>query len=613
MRKVKLSNILLESGARMDFHPGLYVRSASPIIPSKDSSFAAQLMPYAKYDFSTYFNACSCAKYKKYTYAEKFYLHLEVKGSGEIRFETIAQASLSAVRTMVGRFEFNNEEYDVIEFEFPDTDDTLLAFELVTYEICNVRDSFYFTYVDDEKVSPVRLSVAMTTFKNEKYVMPNIELFKRELLSAGDEIARNLTVHVVDNGRSLDVEELSGEGVFIHSNPNVGGSGGFARGMIESACQKIKPTHVLLMDDDVSVSPESIRRTYALLSIRHEAYKNAFVSGAMLKLEKPNMQFEDVAYVRGDALYDRVKPDLDMEDLSDVVLNETIDVEKSNAYCAWWYCCIPMKVIEENGLPLPLFVRCDDVEYGMRCQPVIMAMGGICVWHSAFGGRFKASIDLYQYTRNFLIATASVEPDLQAAFMDRLWDNIQLQLKKFDYNSAELLLDALDDYLKGPDFIKTVSGEGIVISNSRKNESLIPLSEIKYPGIENLVIAPGDIEKDDGGRLIVERLIDYVTFNGHRLPTFMLKDDIAVVPAGGFFYPAKRMRMHKTLLAVGPEGKTGSLRQMDKKRFKQVMRRYKSSFGRYKTTRDKTIELYQKATPLLRSDAFWKSYLGING
>lgn len=38
----------------------------------------------------------------------------------------------------------------------------------------------------------------------------------------------------MDNGRSLDVEGLSGGGVFIHPNPNVGGSGGFARGMIES-------------------------------------------------------------------------------------------------------------------------------------------------------------------------------------------------------------------------------------------------------------------------------------------------------------------------------------------------------------------------------------------
>ena len=118
--------------------------------------------------------------------------------------------------------------------------------------------------------------------------------------------------------------------------------------MIESIHQKVKPTHVLLMDDDVSVSPESIRRTYALLSIRREAYIDAFVSGAMLKLEKPNMQFEDVAYVREDALYDRIKPDLDMEDISDVVLNETIDVEKRNAYCAWWYCCIPMNVIRKR-------------------------------------------------------------------------------------------------------------------------------------------------------------------------------------------------------------------------------------------------------------------------
>lgn len=610
MQKVKLSNILLESGPKMDFHPDLYARSASPIIPDKDSSFAAQLMPYAKYDFGTYFNTCSCAKYKKYTYAENFFLHLELKGSGEVRFETVSRTSLSTVRTMVGRVEFENEEFDVIEFEFPETSDILLAFEIVTYGTCHIKNSYYFTHVADEEVSPVRLSVAMTTFNNEKFVIPNIQLFKRELLSLGDEIARSLTVHVVDNGRSLDVEGLSGGGVFIHPNPNVGGSGGFARGMIESIHQKVKPTHVLLMDDDVSVSPESIRRTYALLSIRREAYIDAFVSGAMLKLEKPNMQFEDVAYVREDALYDRIKPDLDMEDISDVVLNETIDVEKRNAYCAWWYCCIPMSVIEENGLPLPLFVRCDDVEYGMRCQPTIMAMGGICVWHSAFGGRFKASIDLYQYTRNFMIATALVDPALQNIFIKRFWDNIQLELKKFNYDSADLLLDAFEDYLRGPKFIEEVSGEDTVKRNSTKNEKLIPLSKIGFPGVSDAAISLGEIA-EDGGRTILERLVDYATFNGHRLPNVMLKDGFAVVPAGGFSYPAKRMRMHRVLLAVDSDGKLGSLRTMDRTRFRQIMKRYKRCLGAYRSKRDAVIAEYAAAAKHLRSEGFWKRYLGM--
>lgn len=54
--------------------------------------------------------------------------------------------------------------------------------------------------------------------------------------------------------------------IYYHRNKNVGGSGGFTRGMIESIRQKPKATHVLLMDDDVVVLSESIKRTYCVFT-----------------------------------------------------------------------------------------------------------------------------------------------------------------------------------------------------------------------------------------------------------------------------------------------------------------------------------------------------------
>ena len=56
-------------------------------------------------------------------------------------------------------------------------------------------------------------------------------------------------------------------------------------------------THVLLMDDDVKVSSESLKRTYNLLALAQGKYKNAFINGAMLAIEEPNQQFEDVSFV----------------------------------------------------------------------------------------------------------------------------------------------------------------------------------------------------------------------------------------------------------------------------------------------------------------------------
>ena len=91
---------------------------------------------------------------------------------------------------------------------------------------------------------------------------------------------------VIDNGRTLDAETLSGDGVRVFPNKNVGGAGGFARGMIEAMRLEKPATHVLLMDDDVQISTESLKRTYQLLSIVNDEYKDSYVSGAMMSYER---------------------------------------------------------------------------------------------------------------------------------------------------------------------------------------------------------------------------------------------------------------------------------------------------------------------------------------
>ena len=66
--------------------------------------------------------------------------------------------------------------------------------------------------------------------------------------------------------------------------------------MIESLEQNPKATHVLLMDDDVEVLPESFIRTFNLLSLLKEEYAEAFLSGAMMSLEEPNLRTEDLGF-----------------------------------------------------------------------------------------------------------------------------------------------------------------------------------------------------------------------------------------------------------------------------------------------------------------------------
>jgi hypothetical protein len=51
------------------------------------------------------------------------------------------------------------------------------------------------------------------------------------------------------------------------------------------------------MDDDVAVSPESIKRTYNLLRLLKEEYRDAMISGAMLNFEIGEDQWEDIGFM----------------------------------------------------------------------------------------------------------------------------------------------------------------------------------------------------------------------------------------------------------------------------------------------------------------------------
>ena len=45
-------------------------------------------------------------------------------------------------------------------------------------------------------------------------------------------------------------------------------------------------------------------------------------------------------------------------------LHRRVDVD----YNGWWMCLIPTTVIKEIGLSLPLFLKWDDAEYGLRAK-----------------------------------------------------------------------------------------------------------------------------------------------------------------------------------------------------------------------------------------------------
>ena len=80
-------------------------------------------------------------------------------------------------------------------------------------------------------------------------------------------LADNIGVFVADNGGTLTESDYPDRGVKVMKNKNVGGTGGFVRCLLEALEDPDKEwTHILFLDDDIRLEPESIYRTYMLYS-----------------------------------------------------------------------------------------------------------------------------------------------------------------------------------------------------------------------------------------------------------------------------------------------------------------------------------------------------------
>lgn len=643
MPSIRFANVLLETKPRALSYPTMYYHTDQLIVPGQ-SAGDWRICGAGTVDFTTYFNALSVLKLFKYTRATGFTLHIDVKSEAEV---TVTQTRAERLSMNPEIVEGNSQtvsgdnDWHTVTLDISVDKHTVLAgFQIATLADTKIRNGYYEVAFEGEP-RDVELSIATTTFRKEKFIERNIELVKTELLASDYDIAKHLTMHVIDNGSTLDAAALSDEHVIVTPNENVGGAGGFARGMIESLEQSTPATHVLLMDDDVEVSPESILRTYNLLRIVNDEYADAFVSGAMLNIEDTQDMKEDTGFI---STYDGscvpTKPPLVVTKFIDAVYNECFDEEicipkDAHRYAAWWYCVIPTSIIERNGLPLPIFVRFDDVEYGIRCNPKFMTMNGICVWHAKFDIRYNAGVERYQTVRNQMIgqAVTGLAPSMKT-MLQSLHHMVDLETRKFNYTDAELALDGFEDFLKGPKFIMQPVAQECFMRANRQKEKLVPFNELTKQAAEMGIT---DFDPDmltrqvidyDVPRSLHQRMFDFVTKNGQRFGSnkiVMRKSDgrdrassmgnqveYTIIPSAGWLYPAGMIHNKNVIVAIDWTTRKGVIRVKDTKRYKEIMKRYKRDMAYYKKHAKRLDAEYLAAAPQMQSMHFWKHYLGMD-
>lgn len=148
----------------------------------------------------------------------------------------------------------------------------LLYFELTALEN-GVLEDFNWSTSATPRQNP-KIVLVVTTFKREMAVTKTVKRFAayRENVN----FRNQLTMVVVDNGQSLDIEPA--EGICVIPNANLGGAGGFSRGLLEA--RSMGASHCLFMDDDASIHMGSIWRSWMLLAYAQDP--KISIAGAMI-------------------------------------------------------------------------------------------------------------------------------------------------------------------------------------------------------------------------------------------------------------------------------------------------------------------------------------------
>ncbi len=266
-------------------------------------------------------------------------------------------------------------------------------------------------------------------------------------------------IYVVDQGTDLvkdrDLYNVTaaklGDKLRYLQQPNLGGAGGFTRGLYEVSAAN-EHADVILMDDDILCEPETVLRLNAFANLTVEP---TLVGAQMLFLLNPDYLNVGAEEVHLHKLMHGQKVPKALGNTS--MLNKRQERRVDAGYNAWWTCLIPAEVVARIGLPMPIFFQWDDVEYGVRAREagfVTVTLPNAGVWHADFYWKDFDDWARYFSTRNSLIV-GSLHTELDGKVLSRqLFGSIAEHLVAMQYGLVFTMLKGIEDFLAGPEVLK---------------------------------------------------------------------------------------------------------------------------------------------------------------
>lgn len=574
----------------------------------------------SRVSFASYFNAFPASYWQRWTRVTDVTLRMNVRGGGRVEvYRSKPNGDIVHVRGVPVRAE---NEWRTLEFRVslaPFEDGGWLWFDVFTENLAlEVADA---AWLADEPLPVQKVAVGITTFNR-------LDDCVKSLIALGEDpvvldviskvfVADQGTRKIRDHERFGEAREILGERLEVIEQGNLGGSGGFTRALYE-AVDHTKPgfvDQILLLDDDIALEPDSILRSNAFA---RAAKKPAIVGSQMLNLQArsrlhTNGEIVDLASF----VWRRAPGAVWDHDFGQHSLRETRALHRriDSTYNGWWMCLFPREVVEQNGLPLPLFIKCDDAEYSLRALangvPTV-TLPGSAVWHEPWTDKSDTKDwTVYFHLRNRLVMAALHAPhDMRKMLLAQGARTTARRLLSMEYSTVALEMKALEDFMAGPerlfDLLATALPEVQRIRRQYTDAQFQPSAGDYPPPTFDLAKAEQMLRPPASAAKIALRAGKAVLHN-LRAPASSAGERPQVnIPAHG----ARWFLLGNLDSATvsNADGSGVAFRRRDPKLFRELSMRAARNYRRLTDEWPRLVEQYKAAMPELTSVESWRKY-----
>lgn len=433
----------------------------------------------------TFFNAFPASYWQHWTRVKTVKFTALIEGEGELQ---LMRSTGRGLTYPVQKFEFDSAKQQTQDNPSAQDNHPAQSAQIISYEIpmtgladggyfwfdAKAGDSSRFTVSNAEWSVPCAnkvqsgkkpqsnstFSIAITTFNRPSYCHNQLKAIAENKALR----ARLDTIYCTDQGTDLvksqpgfneTSKNLDSQLTYIQQ-ANLGGSGGFSRGMFETL-KAGKSSYTMLLDDDAISETECILRA---LQFADYTIKPAIIGGGMLHLDNRTVLYTQGERFTRNNVWMKPSQNLDYNhDFAAITLQDCPERHQriDTDYNGWWMSLIPTAIMKEIGLSLPVFIKFDDTEYSIRALEHgyhTICLPGVAVWHQAWHDKDPSRTwEEYFFQRNRWICGLlhCTRPSLHFA-IEMLRSDLASGLK-LAYSAMHLHHMGLQDILLGPQYI----------------------------------------------------------------------------------------------------------------------------------------------------------------